>query len=579
METSSLPDKLAHEAREWAASDPDPVTREYVLALLDRAQRGEVEAVNELADCFRRDLAFGTAGLRAAMGPGPNRMNRAVVRRTASGFAKFLREAVALTPASPPLRVVVGYDARHNSAEFANETVKVLTAAGIQTLLMPSALPTPLLAYAVRYLDCEGGVMVTASHNPASDNGYKVYLGGRVVSETGRGAQIVSPYDAQIAACIRDTGAIESIPLAENGWTVLDPGLAAEYEAAVNALINPRRFPSRDLKIVYTPLHGVGGRTLANVLDRAGFADVVTVHQQALPDPDFPTVTFPNPEEPGTLDLALEYADEHDADLVLATDPDADRAAAAVQDHRSGAWRILNGDEVGALLAHHMISRAPNGTEASMMANSIVSSRLLAHIAIAGGLGHEETLTGFKWICRVPDLVYGYEEALGYCVAPSIVRDKDGISAAVLLAELAAATKTAGRSLLNLLDDLYLEHGLHVTDQVAIRVQNLAQIDSMMDRLRASPPASFAGLKVKVIKDLAEGSDGMPPTNGLLYITDDDTRVVIRPSGTEPKLKCYIEVVRDVNRRADLPHVTTLARDVLESVKRSLHDELSPPLS
>ena len=576
MTTADAELRLLAEARDWAAQDPDPATKASLLELVRLAGDGDPAARQELDDSFRGTLQFGTAGLRAALGPGPNRMNRVVVRRAAAGLAAFLVDAVGkAAPGSRP-RAVVGYDARHNSDVFAAETAAIFTAAGVETFLLPAALPTPLLAYAVRALDCDGGVMVTASHNPPQDNGYKVYLGRHAVAPNGGGAQIVAPYDAEIAARISAVGPVESIALAKDGWTVLDGSLAAEYERATAALTMPDRFPARDLRIVLTPLHGVGGGTALDVLRSAGFTDVTVVAEQAEPDPDFPTVNFPNPEEPGALDLALEAAAELDADLVIANDPDADRAAVAAKDPGTGAWRMLRGDEVGSLLGAHMAARLADGPAAGtdadspgVFANSIVSSRLLARIAAAAGFAHEETLTGFKWISRVPGLVYGYEEALGYCVAPNLVKDKDGISAAVLIAELAATAKAAGRTVFDTLDELYLQHGLHASDQLSIRVADLGLLDAMMNRLRVSPPESFGQSAVEVFTDLAEGTAQLPPTEGLLYITRNLTRVIIRPSGTEPKLKCYLEVIHQVGTAAELPAARQAARASLDEV---LHD-------
>lgn len=568
--------QLLSAARNWAAQDPDPATAAALTELVQLSSDGVPAARQELEDSFSGTLQFGTAGLRAELGPGPNRMNRVVVRRAAAGFAAFLTAAVAeASPGARP-RAVVGYDARYNSDIFAEETAAVFTAAGIETFLMPQALPTPLLAYAVRALDCDGGVMVTASHNPPQDNGYKVYLGRHAVEESGRGAQIVAPYDARIAAEIDRVGTLDSITLAPAGWTVLEPSITADYEAAVAALALPAQFPARDLKIVLTPMHGVGGDTAVAVLQAAGFDDVTLVSEQARPDPDFPTVNFPNPEEPGALDLALETAARVDADIVLANDPDADRAAVAAKDPDTGAWRMLRGDEVGALLGAHIVARLAGGETAAhgVFANSIVSSRLLAQIAAAAGYAHEETLTGFKWISRVPGLLYGYEEALGYCVAPELVRDKDGISAAVLIAELAAAAKADGKTIFDTLDELYLVHGLHASDQLSIRVADLGLLDAMMNRLRVSPPESFGGSAVETFKDLAEGSENLPPTDGLLYLTKDLSRVIIRPSGTEPKLKCYLEVIRSVGSAAELPEARQAARAALDGVLGDVREAL-----
>ncbi|WP_461189569.1 phospho-sugar mutase [Arthrobacter sp. Z4-13] len=581
MTSSDADFRLLTEAREWAAQDPDSQTSASLLELVRLVEEDTPAARQELEDSFRGTLQFGTAGLRAALGPGPNRMNRVVVRRAAAGLADFLLGAVGKTAPGTRPRAVVGYDARHNSDIFAEETAAIFTAAGIETFVMPAALPTPLLAYAVRALECDGGVMVTASHNPPQDNGYKVYLGRHAVTESGNGAQIVAPYDAEIAACINAVGPLESVDLAPGGWTVLDRTLAAGYEQATAALALPERFPARNLRVVLTPMHGVGGETARAVLTAAGFTDVTLVAEQAEPDPDFPTVSFPNPEEPGALDLALETAERLDADIVIANDPDADRAAVAAKDPDTGAWRMLRGDEVGALLGAHIATRlAPadgdGGDSGSkgVFANSIVSSRLLARIATAAGYGHEETLTGFKWISRVPGLLYGYEEALGYCVAPDVVRDKDGISAAVLIAELAAAAKADGKTVFDTLDELYLQHGLHASDQLSIRVADLGLLDAMMNRLRVNPPESFGSSAVEVFTDLAEGSEQLPPTDGLLYLTRDLTRVIIRPSGTEPKLKCYLEVIHHVGTAAELPEARQAARAALDEVLQDVSEAL-----
>ena len=583
-------EQLIRDARQWADEDPDPATSATLHDLLTLASEGDAVAAQELGDSFSGTLQFGTAGLRAALGPGPNRMNRVVVRRAAAGLAAFLVEAVgAASPGTRP-RAVVGFDARHNSDIFARETAAIFAAAGIEAFLMPAALPTPILAYAVRALDCDGGVMVTASHNPPQDNGYKVYLGRHAVPESGRGAQIVAPYDAEIAAKIDAVGPLSSIVLAGDGWTVLPESIAADYEAAVAGLVDREHFPARDLKIVLTPMHGVGGDTAVSVLKAAGFDDVTLVAEQARPDPDFPTVAFPNPEEPGALDLALAAAEELGADIVLANDPDADRAAVAALDPATEAWRMLRGDEVGALLGAHTVARlAAKAGEAGktgetakagddgvegVFANSIVSSRLLSRIAATAGYAHQETLTGFKWISRVPGLLYGYEEALGYCVAPDLVRDKDGISAAVLIAEMAAAAKAEGKTVFDTLDELYLVHGLHASDQLSIRVADLGLLDAMMNRLRVNPPEAFGGSAVEVFMDLAEGSEALPPTDGLLYLTRDQSRVIIRPSGTEPKLKCYLEVIQAVESAAELPAARQAARTSLDNVLRDVREAL-----
>ncbi|QTG79689.1 phospho-sugar mutase [Arthrobacter crystallopoietes] len=611
---------LTAAAEAWMAQDPDPQTVQELRELLERTrEEGQTgsAARQELADSFSGRLEFGTAGLRAALGPGPNRMNRVVVRHAAAGLARFLVAKVG-THGRP--RAVVGYDARRNSDIFAQETAAIFTESGIETFLLPSALPTPVLAYAVRALECDGGVMVTASHNPPQDNGYKVYLGGRAVKENGRGAQIVAPADEQIAAEIVAFDGLEGIALAEGGWTVLPASgepdsIEDAYVDAITALADPRHFPSRRLKIVLTPMHGVGGKTALNVLQRAGFEDVTLVEAQAEPDPLFPTVAFPNPEEPGALDLALELAERIDADIVLANDPDADRAAVAVKWPETGKWGMLRGDDVGALLGTHIAGRlraqaemdsandavdaatgsagfagevaGGSGSEGSqsgpsgaaggnipVFANSIVSSRLLGKIAERHGIAHVQTLTGFKWISRVPGLSYGYEEALGYCVAPDLVKDKDGISAALLIAEYAADSIAKGRDVRDELDELHLAHGIHATDQLSVRVGSLDLLGAMMHRLRENPPSSFGGSPVDSTLDLAAGSADLPPTDGLQYLTRDGSRVIIRPSGTEPKLKCYIEVVQPVDGADELPAMHDKVRGTLETIKEDISDAL-----
>ncbi|MEN0130309.1 MAG: phospho-sugar mutase [Brevundimonas sp.] len=590
--------ELEAQVQAWIEDDPDPDTAGELRDLLERAaaepqgltpgadpdptQRQAIDARRaareELADRFSGLLQFGTAGLRGRLGGGPHRMNRAVVIRAASGIADYLLGE--LDGVTPPPRVVVGYDARHKSSQFALDTAAVLTAVGIEVLLLPSALPTPVLAFAVRHLFADAGIMVTASHNPPQDNGYKVYLGGRVVTDGGQGSQIVAPVDAAIAHEIARVPSVASVPRADGGWTVLDSSLLDAYVATAVGLADPgARAEAGRLRIVLTPLHGVGGAVAQRVLAEAGFTDVLVVPEQAEPDGDFPSVAFPNPEEPGAIDLAIGLASDERADLVIALDPDADRCAAAVLDPRSrsfrgpdtaGAegWRMLHGDETGALLGATIAARleADAGPldPAATFATSIVSSRLLARIAADAGVGHAQTLTGFKWISRVDGLVFGYEEALGYCVDPAHVRDKDGITAALLVAGLAAGLKAQGRSLVDELDDLARAHGLHLTDQVSARFTDLAEIGATVDRLRAEPPTSIAHSRVTSVVDLAAGTDddrgGLPPTDGLRLITQDDTRVVVRPSGTEPKVKVYLEVIEPVAPDADDAAVTEARR-------------------
>ncbi len=542
-------DVLLQRARAWAAQDPDPHTRaelEQIIAEVAADNAGDAAGVvlADLADRFRGTLEFGTAGLRGALGAGPNRMNRVVVLRAAAGLAAYLREQGAASGGS----VVIGYDARHNSDVFARDTAEVMTGAGFTAWLLPRALPTPLLAFAIRELGSVAGIMVTASHNPPADNGYKVYLGD--------GSQIVSPADADIARHIAKVGALDAIQRGGAG-TVLGEDIVDHYLDTVAGLAGDG---PRDLEIVYTALHGVGATSVAQVLETAGFAAPQMVAEQERPDADFPTVGFPNPEEPGAMDLALALAERNGADIVVANDPDADRCAVAVPGLQG--WQMLRGDEVGALLAHRLLSQGKQGAYAT----SIVSSSLLGKLAEAAGQPHVETLTGFKWISRVEDLAFGYEEALGYCVDPEHVRDKDGVSALLLLCEIAAELKAEGRGLLDLLDDIATEHGLHATDQVSVRVDDLSIIAAAMARLRAAPPTSLGGLDVVSAEDLADGAGDLPPTDGLRYRLADGARVIVRPSGTEPKIKCYLEVVVPVEPSGGVPAARIVAAGRLDAI-------------
>jgi len=542
-------DVLLTRARSWLGEDPDDRTRAELVELVARVEDGApADAVADLADRFRGTLEFGTAGLRGALGAGPNRMNRIVVIRAAAGLASYLCDHGA----SAGSTVVIGYDARHNSDVFAQDTAEVMSGAGLTPLLLPRPLPTPLLAYAIRELGCVAGIMVTASHNPPQDNGYKVYLGD--------GCQIVPPADSEIASRIAAVGTLASVPrrpIKTTKGRVLGEDIVDSYLDTAAALANDG---PRDLDVVYTPLHGVGGTSVVQVLETAGFTAPQVVEAQEQPDADFPTVAFPNPEEPGAMDLALALAERSGADLVVANDPDADRCAAAVPGPEG--WRMLRGDEVGALLASHLLERGRRGTYAT----SIVSSSLLGKLAAAAGQEYVETLTGFKWIGRLPGLAFGYEEALGYCVDPEHVADKDGVSALLLLCELAAEAKAAGRTLRDLLDDIAIAHGLHATDQVSVRVTDLGEIATAMARLRGAPPVSLGGLAVETAEDLSEGVGGLPPTDGLRYRLADGARVIVRPSGTEPKLKCYLEVVVPVSE-GDVAAARATAADMLAALK------------
>lgn len=544
-------DVLISRARAWLAEDPDEHTRAELSSIIAAVEGGDAAAQADLADRFRGTLEFGTAGLRGELGAGPNRMNRIVVIRAAAGLASYLLSEGA----EPGASVVIGYDARHNSDVFAQDTAEVMSGAGLRPLLLPRPLPTPLLAFAIRELGCVAGVMVTASHNPPQDNGYKVYLGD--------GSQIVPPADSGIAERIDAVGSLASVPRASlkaAKGRVLDEGIIDAYldRAAGIAGDGPR-----DLEIVYTPLHGVGASALPAVLETAGFDAPEIVPAQEHPDADFPTVAFPNPEEPGAIDLAIALATTNGADIVIANDPDADRAAAAVPG--PDGWRMLRGDEVGALLGDHLLRSGKQG----VYATSIVSSSLLGTMAAAHGQPYVETLTGFKWIGRLPDLVFGYEEALGYCVDPTHVADKDGVSAALMLCEIAAGAKAEGRGLLDLLDDIAVTYGLHATDQLSVRVTDLSVIAAAMARLRATPPTTLGGSAVVSVEDLTTGSKDLPPTDGLRYRTADGGRVVVRPSGTEPKIKCYLEVVVPV-RDGDVATARTEAATGLLALRTDI---------
>ncbi|GAB1820276.1 phospho-sugar mutase [Herbidospora sp. RD11066] len=536
-------------AREWLGQDPDPVTRAELESLLEAGDH------DGLTDRFGAKLEFGTAGLRGELGAGPNRMNRVTVMRAAAGLATVL---------GPGRHVVVGYDARHNSDVFARDTAAVLTGAGLTVSLMGGLYPTPVLAFAVRHLKADAGVMVTASHNPPRDNGYKVYWGD--------GAQIIPPVDAEISAAIDAAGRVDELPLGEE-WTILSArDILTPYIEAVTAL---PLGAARELRVAYTPLHGVGGTTLGQAFMQAGFTSPMSVGAQSRPDPEFPTVAFPNPEEPGAMDLALELASASavSADLVIANDPDADRCAVGAR-QADGTFRMLTGDEVGGLLAEHVLrsTSAPD----RLVATTIVSSSLLGRIAEAYGVRHRETLTGFKWIMKAgPGLVFGYEEALGYSVGSDEglpVHDKDGIGAALTVAGIAAEAKQRGLSLTDLLDDQAVRYGLHATSQLSFRVDDLSQITGAMARLRANPPVELGGRAVESIDDLAAGSPDLPPTDGLRYRLSGGGRVVIRPSGTEPKLKCYLELVLPVT---EITETRAVAAQQIESLKADLRSALN----
>jgi len=528
-------------ARAWLDQDPDPATRSELQRLIETNDA-------ELADCFAGRLHFGTAGLRGPLGPGPNRMNRVVVLQSAAGLARYLTEHFA-----PECSVVIGYDARHNSDVFAHDTASIMQGAGVRAFVLPRPLPTPVLAFAIRHLGASAGVMVTASHNPPQDNGYKVYLED--------GCQIVPPVDEQIAAMIDSVASsmrVDELPRNDR-WQTLDESIVHSYAERALEILGPDEVDRRaDVVSVITPMHGVGGRLLEQLLTDAGFAPCVRVDAQFDPDPDFSTVAFPNPEEPGAMDLALATAERVRPDVIVANDPDADRCAIGVPTP-GGDYRMLSGDEVGYALGWWASRR---DSSRSTLAQSLVSGGMLKAIADSSTLDYQQTLTGFKWIGRIPTLRFGYEEALGYCVDPETVRDKDGITAALAVVDLIAELKADSRSILDLLDDLAREHGLYATRQVSLRVADLSTIRTIMESLRSQPPTTVGKWAVETIVDLQQGTD-LPPTDGLVLTLAGQGRIIVRPSGTEPKIKAYLQVVVQVGSSIE---------DARETAERQLDD-------
>jgi phosphomannomutase len=533
----SIDSELKQQALNWIEQDPDPVTKAQLTELLEEAQTDSA-ALLELQDAFIAPLEFGTAGLRGALGAGPNRMNRVTVLQAASGLAQYL-----VQQGFTGRKVVIGFDARYNSDVFADDTARVMSGAGLEPIVFSHVVPTPVLAFAIRHLGACAGVMVTASHNPPQDNGYKVYLGD--------GRQIVSPVDEQISKLIKTLTDVREIVQGDAGKKVSDE-VVKTYTSLTSQLITSgptKEAQRKSVTSVYTAMHGVGWKTLQSAFDASGFAEPIAALEQRDPDPAFPTVAFPNPEEKGALDIAIALAKKNSVDVLLANDPDADRFAAAAS-NSTGDWVTLRGDQIGSLLGWWMIERAKlTGSKLSgTFANSIVSSMMLESIAKSAGLPYESTLTGFKWVSRVNNLTFGYEEALGYCVDSNNVSDKDGISAAAMFMEMLAHLKSQGKTLWQVLDELALAHGLHATDQVSVRVTSSDQVAMTMAGIRNTPPTKFGGLQISSIDDLAIGLGELPKTDAvIIHLAGNDqiqkARVIVRPSGTEPKIKCYLEVV------------------------------------
>jgi phosphomannomutase len=542
---SDIPKSLALDVAKWIEEDPDQVTRNQLEQWLANGD------LTSLTSSFSGFLEFGTAGLRGALGPGPSRMNRAVVSKTAAGLASYMKKK-GLTS------IVIGRDARYGSEDFTRDTAEIMSGAGMRVFVLPRPLPTPVLAYAVKKLSCGVGVMVTASHNPPQDNGYKVYLGGVIDGVTYNGSQIIAPADKEISEEISRSPSLNKVPRSKE-WTVLGEEIIDSY-IEQTAKLAPR---PGSLKIVYTAMHGVGTEVLRKVFAQAGFDQPILVKEQGDPDPDFPTVAFPNPEEPGAIDMSLALAKQVDADLVIANDPDADRCAGAIKDPRHG-WRMLRGDEVGALLGEYIARNiSENPKSSGYFANSIVSSSILGKIAGHYSIPFTETLTGFKYLSKVSNLRFGYEEARGYAVDSQTVNDKDGISAALMLAQLAADLRGDGKTISDLLDEIWNRHGFHGTRQISVRTSSVEQINSILSNLRSNTPSTLAGFNVTKFDDLERPSDGLPPTNGVRFSLAGNIRIIVRPSGTEPKVKCYLEVICATENES----ITTL--DLLEKAMRA----------
>jgi phosphomannomutase len=561
---SSANDDLSKQVTSWITQDPDMKTRNQLIELLTAHQSGESESSAELSNLFSGRLAFGTAGIRGPIRPGPSGMNRVVIGQTTAGLARYLLENRD-TSVSRRLLVVVGCDARTNSDVFASDTASILSGHGIDVIQLADALPTPVLAFAVRHLGADAGVMVTASHNPPEDNGYKVYLGG--IDE---GSQIIPPVDAKIEAHILDVARTlpwNDIPNSPDNVTAAPESLVSDYIAGTLASVGLSGVVHEGLQAVYTPLHGVGEGTFLATVEAAGMPAPDVVAAQARPDAAFPTVAFPNPEEKGALDLSFELAREITADLIIANDPDADRLAVALPDDGSPAgYSALTGNQVGAILGWHMAERAAAHGQHGALSNSLVSSPVLGKIATHFGLTHVETLTGFKYVSRVPNLIFGFEEALGFLVTPDVVRDKDGISAGLMILDLAHRLASEGQTLWNYLDGIEGAVGGFCSSQITIRLDAHSSKAPLGNLLRSEPPTHFGLRKISKIDDFLEGVADYPQEDILRYYLEDDSRVIVRPSGTEPKLKIYLDTTGTTH---------LLAQEALTELERNVKALLS----
>ena len=551
-------------ATQWHHQDPDAQTQAELGALLESHAAGNLEAAATLSELFGGRLAFGTAGIRGPLQPGPRGMNRVVIGQTTAGLAQYLLEHRS-TESGKTLRVVVGCDARTNSDIFAADTAAIMAGYGLEAIALPEKLPTPVLAFAVRYLNADAGVMVTASHNPPQDNGYKVYLGG-----ADEGSQIIPPVDSDIEKLIAGVAHSISwadIPRSPEAVIPAPEDIVAQYVAATVASVAPEAPQDPPLSVVYTAMHGVGAGTFFETVEAAGLPSVHPVTEQTEPDAAFPTVAFPNPEEDGALDLSIATAKKHDAALIIAHDPDADRLALALP--RGGDYIPLTGNQVGAILGWHCAKRAHKNGATGMLANSLVSSPVLGKIAKHFGLEHEETLTGFKYVSRVPDLIFGFEEALGYLVTPDVVRDKDGVSAGLLALEIAYSLAAEKNTLWDYLATIEESVGGFASSQITIKLGDQGNNTPLAEQLRSTQPRAFGTRAITEVDDFLQGVGKFPREDILRYYLDDGSRVIIRPSGTEPKLKIYLDTQGDTRREAET------ALKELESALRSLVDSLS----
>jgi len=556
--------ELLRKAMAWIDQDPDQQTRGDLARLIERVEHGNEDALAELSSRFAGHLTFGTAGLRAEIGAGPMRMNRVVVSHAAYGLGQFLLSRAQ----GSPLSVVIGFDARHNSDVFAHDTAEILNGMGISAHVFEFHTPTPVLAFAVRHLNADAGVMVTASHNPPADNGYKVYLGG-----SDEGSQIVPPADEEIHAAImasHESHKANAIPRSDAIETI-GSEIVDAYRSATRTIAEGFNVSGRDeLTICYTPMHGVGAGVFEALLESEGFTRVHPVTAQEQPDPNFPTVSFPNPEEPGALDLAQKLAGEVGADIIIAHDPDADRLAIALP--KDDGWVNLTGNEVGAILGASISEKAhAQGTE-GVLGFSVVSSPITHVIAQKNGLRSVETPTGFKWISRLPGLLFGFEEALGYLVNPDTVRDKDGISAGLYAACLAASLKAQGKTLWDALESVRAHYGGFASGQVSLRFDTPAVAQQLMRVVRSAPDEVFEGVEVTSVQDYLIPPEGQPEADLMRYDTAEGDRIIIRPSGTEPKLKVYLDSLRADQGAAEqaLAEIETIVRNAMDRLVSQL---------